>query len=316
MLSPPVCVGRAVAKAHLDMALRPLGTRWTVSQDEAGRAELVTRGHGRGPQLIVLEATGGCQRAVVAALAAAAWPVGVGNPRQARDFAKATGQVAKTEARDARALAHVADAIRPPPRPVPEAPTEARRALRARRRPLIARRTAEHTRLGSAPRRLQAAIEAPLPWLAARLAARDDALDPTRRASPVWRAPEERRRRVPGSGPVCARTLGLDLPALGPLTRQRLAALGGGAPFQRDRGTLRGTRRVWGGRAPVRTTWSMRTRLAVRYTPVLKGCYERLCAAGTAKKGARTACMRQRLPILNALVKHHTPWHVQEVPHA
>jgi transposase len=160
----------------------------------------------------VLEATGGFQRAVVAALAAAALPVVVVNPRQARDFAKASGQVAKTDALDARALAHFAEAIRPTPRPVPDAQTEELRALLARRRQLIALRTAEHHRLGSAPRRLQADIEAHLTWLDARLAALDDDLDTTLRASPVWREQEELLRSVPGIGPVCAPTLVLDLP--------------------------------------------------------------------------------------------------------
>jgi transposase len=316
MLSPQVLVGIDVAKAQLDMALRPIGTRWTVSNDDTGIADLVTRLHGRGPQLIVLEATGGLQRAVVAALAAAAWPVVVVNPRQARDFAKALGQGAKTDALDARALAHFAEALRPPPRPVPAAQTEELRALLARRRQLLAMRTAEHHRLGSAPRRLQADIEAPITGLDARLAALDDDLDTTLRASPVWREQEELLRSVPGSGPVCARTLVLDLPELGTLTRQRLAALVGVAPCQRDSGTRRGPRRVWGGRAHVRTTWYLSTLVAVRYNPVLKRCYERLCAAGKAKKVALTACMRKLLTILNAMVKHHTPWQVQEVPNA
>jgi transposase len=229
---------------------------------------------------------------------------------------KATGQVAKADALDARALAHFAEAIRPTPRPVPDAQTEELRALLARRRQLIAMRTAEYNRLGNAPRRLQAAIEAHITWLDARLAELDDDLNTTLRASPVWRAQKELRRSVPGIGPVCARTLVLDLPELGTLTRQRLAALVGVAPFHRDSGTMRGTRSVWGGRAHVRTTLYMRTLVAVRYNPVLKRFYERLCAAGKAKKVALTACMRKLLTILNAMVKHHTPWQVQEVPHA
>lgn len=213
MLSPQVFVGIDVAKAPLDIALRPIGTRWTVSNDDTGIADLVTRLQGIGPQLIVLEATGGFQRAAVAALAAAALPVVVVNARQARDFAKAIGQVAQTDALDARALAHVAEAIRPTPRPVPDAQPEELRALLARRRQLIAMRTAEHNRLGSAPRRLQADIAAHITWLDARLAELDDDLDTTLRASPVWREQEELLRSVPGIGPVCARTLVLDLPA-------------------------------------------------------------------------------------------------------
>src|ERR671910_1261669 len=165
MLSPQVFVGIDVAKAPLDIALRPIGTRWTVSNDDTGIADLVTRLQGIGPQLIVLEATGGFQRAVVAALAAAALPVVVVNPRQARDFAKASGQVAKTDALDTRALAHFAEAIRPTPCPVPDAQTEELRALLARRRQLIAMRTGEQNRLEHAPRRLRADIEAPSAWL-------------------------------------------------------------------------------------------------------------------------------------------------------
>jgi transposase len=206
---------------------------------------------------MVLEATGGYQRAVVAALAAAGLPIAVVNPGQARDFAKATGQLAKTDALDARALAHVAEAVRPPPRPLPDAQAEELCALLARRRPRVAMRTAEQNRLGSAPPRLQAAIQAPITGLNTRLAALDDDPDTTLRASPVWREREELLRRVPGIGPVCARTLRLDLPEVGTLSRQGLAALVGVAPVNRDSGTLRGSRTLWGGRAPVRATLSM-----------------------------------------------------------
>jgi transposase len=212
MVSPQIFVGIDVAKAHLDIALRPTGTRWTVANDEAGIAALVTQLHGMSPTLIVLEATGGLQRPVVAALTVAALPVVVVNPRQARDFAKATGQLAKTDPLDARALAHFADAIRPEPRPVPDAQTEELRALLARRRQLIAMRTAEQNRLGSASHRLHADIEAHIAWLNARLAILDDDLDAALRASPVWREREDLLRSVPGIGPVCARTLVLDLP--------------------------------------------------------------------------------------------------------
>jgi transposase len=265
------------------------------------------------PQLIVLEATGGYQRTVVAVLAAAGLPVVVVNPRQARDFAKATGQLAKTDRLDARALAHFADAVRPAPRPLPDAQTEELRALLARRRQLVAMRTAEQNRLGSAPPPLQADIQAHITWVTERLAALDNDLDTTLRASPVWREREALLRSVPGIGPVCARTLLFDLPELGTLSRQRLAALVGVAPFHRDSGTLRGTRAVWGGRAQVRTVLYMSTLVAVRYNPVLKAFYERLRAAGKAAKVALTACMRKLLTILNAMVKHKTRWQPQEV---
>ena len=204
-----VFVGIDVAKAQLDIALRPTGDRWAVPNEEASIASLVAQLQAAHPTLIVLEATGGYQRAVVAALAAAALPVVVVNPRQARDFAKATGQLAKTDTLDARALAHFAEAVRPPPRPLPDAQTEELRALLTRRRQLVAMRTAEHNRLDNAPRRVQATIEAHLAWLDAQLATLDDDLDTTLRASPVWRERETLYRSVPSIGPVSARTSGI-----------------------------------------------------------------------------------------------------------
>jgi transposase len=230
-VSPHVFVGIDVAKAHLDIALRPTGTRWTVANDEAGIAALVTQLHGMSPTLIVLEATGGLQRPVVAALTVAALPVVVVNPRQVRDFAKATGQLAKTDALDARALVHFADAIRPTPRPVADAETEDLRALLARRRQLVAMRTAEQNRLGSAPPRLHADIEAHITWLNERLATLDNDLDTTLQASPLWRAREDLLRSVPGIGPVCARTLGLDLPELGHLEPPAPGRVGRAGPL-------------------------------------------------------------------------------------
>ena len=177
-------------------------------------------------------------------------------------------------------------------------------------------RTAEQNRLGNAPPRLQTDIQAPITWLDTRLAALDDALDTTLRRSPVGREREEWLRSVPGIGPVCTRTLRLDRPEWGPLSRQRLAALVGVAPLNRESGTLRGSRTIWGGRAPVRATLSLRTLVAVRDHSVLKVFYARLRAAGKAAKVALTACMRKLLTILNAMVKHHTPWQPQEVPSA
>jgi transposase len=312
----PCCVGSDVAKAHLDIALRPTGERWAVANDDVGIAALVERLQALPPTWMVLEATGGDQRAVVAALAAARRPVAVVNPRHARDLAKATGQLAQTEALDARALAHVAAAVRPTPRPWPDAQADALRALLARRRQLVAMRTAAQHRLGHAPPRLQTDIQAHITWLNTRLAALDDDLDTTRRTRPVWRERADLLRRVPGMGPVWTRPLRLDLPELGTLSRQRLATLVGVAPLNRDRGPLRGSRPIWGGRAHVRSALYMSTLVAVRYHPRLKAFYERLRAQGKAAKVALTACMRKLLPILNAMVKHHTPWQVQEVPNA
>jgi transposase len=309
-------VGIDVAKAQLAIALRPTGERWAVPNDEPGIATLVARLQAMQPTLIVLEATGGYPRAVVAALAAAAWPIVVVKPRQVRDFANATGPLAKTDPLDARAVAHFAEAVRPVLRPLPDAGTEELRALLARRRQLIAMRTAEQNRLENTSRRLRAAIEAHIAWLTQRVAALDDDLDTTLRASPVWRERETLYRSVPGLGPVCARPLMLDRPELGILSRQRIAALVGVAPFNRASGTLRGARTTWGGRAHVRATLYMSTLVAVRYNPVRKRFYERLRTAGKAKQVALTACMRKLLTILNAMVKHQKPWHGQEVPSA
>jgi transposase len=311
-MSSQVCVGIDVAKAPLDIALRPTGERGGVTNDDVGITALVTRLQAIAPQLIVLEATGGYQRAVVTALAAAGLPVVVVNPRPARALAKATGQLAKTDVLDARALAHFAEAVRPVPRPLPDGQTEELRALMARRRQLVTMRTAEQNRLGSTPRCLQAAIQAHMTWLNERLTALANAWDTTLRASPVWREREELLRSVPGIGPVCARTLVLDLPEVGTLSRQRLAALVGVAPFHRDSGTRRGTRRVWGGGAQVRTALYMSTLVAVRYNPVLTACDERLRAMGKAAKVALRACRRKLLTILNAMVKHQTLWQPQE----
>ena len=312
-MSSQVFVGIDVAKAQLDIALRPSGERWAVTNDDAGIAALVTRLQAIAPQLIVLEATGIYQRAAVAALSVAGLPVAVVNPRQARDFAKATGQLAKTDALDARVLAHVAEAVRPMPRPLPDTQADELRALLARRRQLVTMRTAEQNRLGSALPRLQPDIQAHIAWLNTRLTTLDDDLDTTLRASPVWQEREELLRSVPGIGPVCARTLLLDLPELGTLSRQRLAALVGVAPLNRDSGTLRGSRTTWGGRAHVRATLYMSTLVAVRYNPLLKAFYERLRAAGKAAKVALTACMRKLLTILNAMMKHHASWQPEEV---
>jgi transposase len=174
-------------------------------------------------------------------------------------------------------------------------------------------RTAEQNRLGSALSRMQPAIQAHLTWLEAPLATLDDDLDTALRASPVWRERDTLYRSVPGIGPVCARTLLLEFPELGTLHRQRIAALVGVAPCNRDSGTLRGHRTIWGGRATVRATLYMGVLVAVRHHPVLKAYYERLLATGKAKKVALVACMRTLLTILNAMVKHQTPWQPREV---
>jgi len=208
----PCFVGIDVAKAQLDIALRPSGERWAVPNDASGVAPLVDRLQALHPTLIVLEATGGLERMVTSALATAGLPVVVVNPRQVRDVARATGQLAKTDALDARALAHFADVIRPTPRPLPDAQTQELRALLGRRQQLIVMRTAEQNRLAGTRGRLQTDIETHITWLNERLATLDDDIETMLRASPLWRENDDLFQSVPGIGPVCARTLVLELP--------------------------------------------------------------------------------------------------------
>jgi transposase len=302
-----VFVGIDVSKAQLDVALRPTDDCWHVSNDEPGIAILVERLQAIQPALIVLEATGGLEVPGAGALAAAALPVVVVNPRHARDFAKATGRLAKMDTLDARGLAHVAEAVRPTPRPLPEADAQALRALVTRRRQLVQMLTAERQRLQSAPQRIRADIQAHIAWLERRLARSDDDLAAAIRSSPLWRVTAEILQSTPGVGPVLSRTLVAEVPELGALNRQEIAALVGVAPFNRDSGTLRGKRSIWGGRAHVRAVLYMST-LTARHNSVLKALYERLRAAGKAAKVALTASMRKLLTILNAMVKHRTPW--------
>jgi transposase len=297
----------------LDIAVRPSGERWAVPNNTDRVATLVEQVQALHPTLIVLEATGGLERAATAALATAGLPVVVVNPRQARDLARAIGQLAKTDALDARALAHFADVIRPTPRPLPDAQTQELRALLGRRQQLIVMRTAEQNRLAGTSGRLQTDIEAHITWLNERLATLDDDIETLLRASPLWRENDDLLQSAPGIGPVCARTLLLELPELGTLNRRQIAALVGVAPLNRDSGTLRGRRTIWGGRAHVRTVLYMGTLVATRYNPRIKAFYERLLAAGKVKKVALTACMHKFLTILNAMLKHRTPWQAQEV---
>jgi transposase len=235
------------------------------------------------------------------------------NPRQARDFARATGQWATTEALEARALAPCADVLRPTPRPLPDAQTQELRGLLGRRQQLMVMRTAEQHRLAGTSGRLQTDMAAHSTWLNERLATLDDDLETGLRGSPLWRENDDLLQSAPGIGPVCARTLLLALPELGTLTRQQIAALVGVAPLHGDRGPLRGRRIMWGGRAHVRTVLSMGTLVATRYNPRSKAFYQRLRAAGKVKKVALTACMHKFLTILNAMLKQRTPWHAQEV---
>ncbi|MGE0646056.1 MAG: IS110 family transposase [Nitrospira sp.] len=307
MTQPLIFVGIDVSKAQLDVALRPTG-RFVISNDDAGIAQLVERLQATSPTLIILEATGGIELPLTGALAAAGLPVVVVNPRQIRDFAKALGQLAKTDALDAQVLAHFAEVVRPTPRPLPDAQTQELAALVTRRRQLIEMLTAEKNRVASARAVICKQLRAHITWLERALAQADTDLAEAIRQSPVWREKEELLRSVPGIGPVLTTTLLANLPELGTLTHKQIAALVGVAPLNRDSGTLRGKRTVWGGRAQVRAALYMAAIVAARFNPIIRIFYQRLCAAGKAKKVALVACMRKLLTIVNAMLKHRTPW--------
>jgi len=312
MTPAKVYVGIDVAKRRLDIALWPTGEQRTLANDATDINELVTWLQTQQPTLIVLEATGGYERAVVASLSAAALPVVVVNPRQVRDFARAVGRLAKTDTLDAAVLARFAEAVKPSPRPLPHAQMELLRALVTRRRQVVEMLTAERQRLASAQPPVQGLIQAHIAGLEQELAHLEQELDRTLRQSPLWRAKERLLRSVPGIGPTVATVLLAEMPELGQLDRRQVAALAGVAPLNRDSGQHRGRRSVWGGRATVRTALYMAALAGTRWNPVLKNCYQRLLASGKAKKVALVACMRKLLTILNAMLRDGTAW--QEVP--
>lgn len=230
------------------------------------------------------------------------------NPRQVRDFARATGKLAKTDAIDARVLALFAERVRPEPRRLPDEAGQALGALVTRRRQLLEMLTAEKNRLGSAARVLRKSIQRHIDWLNQELAKVDEDLGDMLRQSPLWREKDDLLRSVPGVGRVLSITLLAELPELGQLSAKQISALVGVAPLNRDSGTLRGRRSIWGGRAPVRAVLYMAALVATRYNPVIRAFYQRLLALGKAKKVALVACMRKLLIILNAILKHQTPW--------
>ena len=307
-----VVVGIDVAKAALDVAVRPQGEERHLANDAAGIAALVEWLRALNPDVIVVEATGGYEAPLVAELGIASLPVAVVNPRQVRDFARATGRLAKTDRLDAQTLAHFGQAVRPTPRPLPDAAAQASAALVERRRQVVAMRTAEENRLGATRVALvRTRIQAHLAWLEVDLGEIDEDLRQRLRASPLWRAQDDLLQSVPGIGPIVSLTLLAELPELGRLSHAQIAALVGVAPLNRDSGTLRGRRAVWGGRRAVRTVLYMGTLRATRCNPAIQPFYERLLAAGKAKKVALVACMHKLLTILNAMVKHQAHWQAQ-----
>ena len=303
-----VHVGIDVSKDRLDAAIGPGGEAWQTTNAAAGITGLVERLQALQPATVILEATGGFELPLAGALLAVGLPATVVNPRQVRDFARATGQLAKTDAIDARVLARFGEAVRPELRPLPDEATQALAALVARRRQLIEMLTAEKNRLRLAARAVRRDIEHHIRWLERRLAGLDGDLAQQVRSSPRWREQDDLLQSVPGIGPVSSVTLLAQLPELGRLNRKEIAALVGVAPLNRDSGTLRGRRAVWGGRSHVRATLYMATLVATRHNSVIRAFYTRLLAAGKPKKVALVACMRKLLISLNAMLHENAPW--------
>jgi transposase len=310
----PVClVGIDVSKRCLDVCSLPDGQTFTVPNEQEGVDELLSRLEGMNVELVVLEATGRYERLAATSIASAGIAVAVVNPRQARDFAKAIGRLAKTDRIDAFVLARFARAVDPSPSVIPDQEASALQAILTRRRQLLSMLTAENNRLQMAPAALRKRIRAHAEWLEKELSRTDGDLDEAIEQSSVFKENEALLKSVPGVGPVLARTLLAELPELGTITHKRLCALVGVAPFNRDSGQRSGKREAWGGRAPVRAALYMGTLVATRHNPHIKHFYERLLAGGKPKKVALVACMRKLLIILNALMRDRSTW---RCPHA
>jgi transposase len=304
-----ICVGIDVAKDHLDVHVRPIDESFRVPHDEAGVVTLLARLRTVAPTIVVLEASGGYEVALTAALASAGLPVAVVNPRQIRDYARAVGQLAKTDRLDAQIIARFAEAVRPEPRPVPDAQAQALGELIARRRQLVDMLTAEQNRRRLLrDRRLQHHVDAHIKWLEEALRRLDHDLTTLVRSTPAWREADDLLRSAKGIGPVTSCTLIADLPELGRLDRRRIAALVGVAPFARDSGVFRGRRMIAGGRPHIRRVLYMATLAAIKHNPVIRAFHHRLVAAGRPSKVAITAAMRKLLTILNAMLRDRRPW--------
>ena len=301
-------VGIDVSKAQLDVGVLPQKQSWSASNDEAGRRGLVERLRELAPTLIVLEATGGYEAAVAMQLAAAGLRVVVMNPRPVRDFAKATGKLAKTDRLDAQILALFAQVMRPEVRPLKDDPSRELAALFVRRRQIVEMLTMEKNRLGQAALRVRKSIQAHIVWLEKRTEEVDSELKALIQGSAVWRAKDAVLRSAKGIGPVASTALLSQMPELGTLERRKISALAGIAPLNNDSGKFKGRRSIWGGRATVRSVLYMATLAAIRCNPVIKAFHARLKAAGKKPKVAIVACMRKLLTILNAMLKTMTPW--------
>jgi transposase len=303
-----VFIGIDVSKEKLDVAVRPSGDVMSFSNSEDGISLMVDFIKSFSPLLVVLEATGGLETVSVGLLAAKGLPVVVINPRQVRDFAKATGKLAKTDTIDAHVIAHFGDAVRPEVRPLKDQETQRLNALITRRRQVVEMITAEKNRLITAAPWTRKDIQEHIAWLEKYLIKADKGLNNLIRKSPVWREKNDILRSTPGVGPVLSITLLSNLPELGTFNRKQIAALVGVAPLNRDSGLFRGKRLIWGGRANIRSVLYMSVTCAIRFNPVIKKFYQRLRDAGKLHKVAMTACMRKLLIILNTMIKNRTCW--------
>jgi len=302
-------IGIDVAKDRLDIHVRPSGEAFAVTRDGEGLVALTERLRSLTPQLVVLEATGGFETTVAAALAAADLPLAVVNPRQIRDFARALGRLAKTDALDAEVIARFAEMVRPEPRPIASAEAQALGELVARRRQILEMIVAETNRRRQLTQpRLLRGLDRHLKALQKELSELEQDIDDQIRGSPVWREKEDLLTSSPGIGSTTARTLIAELPELGSLTRRKIAALVGVAPINRDSGKMRGKRQIAGGRATVRSALYMSALTAVRFNPPIKALYSRLRAAGKPAKLALVAAAHKLLTILNAMLREKTPW--------
>ena len=306
------CIGIDVSKDTLDAAAFTTHGQWHFPNDEAGISRSVQVISELAPALVVMESTGGYEAPLAYALNKAGIPCAVVNPREVRDFARATKKLAKTDTIDALVLAHFGAVIKPEPRPLSDEQTQELEAIITRRRQVIEMLTAEKNRLHMSRKPVKEAIRAHINYMERELEQIDSDLKGRLEESPIQRDKYKLLQSVPGVGPNLSATLVIELPELGFLNRREIAALVGVAPLNRDSGTFRGKRRVWGGRSQVRAALYMAALVAARFNPVIKQLYTRLCEAGKAKKVALVACMRKLLTILNSILKHHVPWHFDQ----
>lgn len=301
-------VGVDVSKKELDVHVRPTGKSFSTTNNQSGIEQLSDSLNQLSPQLIVLEATGGMEILAAVTLSRRGLAVAVVNPRQVRDFAKATGQLAKTDSIDAAVLAHFAEVIRPEVRPLPDEQAQLLEELVTRRHQIVEMIKAETNRLTTMKGPMREHIQEHIDWLRQQRHNIEKQLQQSIRQSPVWQEKVKLLKTVPGIGDVVSCTLVACLPELGSLSGKRIASLVGLAPLNRDSGQFRGKRTIWGGRARVRTALYMPTLVATRFNPRIKAFYERLLQRGKHKKVALTACMHKLLLILNSMTKSGQPW--------